>query len=235
MEVGATIERPEIALQVDLLEVFADREVSIFGLTGTFRDLAAMCPIDLDDARITLEDKNEFVVKAANEAGLEIDQSFEGIFSRITAERGLERKFTVAASENTTAADRDRSDEHAKVDATDKPVDAKDKGDVVEELDAVQAVDGTNLNRIIEYQTIAGRLALNEVTRQRKIHEDEAKGLPTLRVATPVTAVTRKVPNRTSARPRQEKTKLKARVEAEASGNARHIEDARHKIMHHLA
>lgn len=83
-------------LDLDLLEAFADREVTIFGITGSFKDLAGMCPVDLSDPRVTLEAKNDFVVKAANEAGLAIEPEHEATFARVTEKHGLERKFTIA-------------------------------------------------------------------------------------------------------------------------------------------
>src|SRR5579859_7876668 len=98
MEVGPAVLNHELAPQPDLLDIFAEREVTIFGITGTFEELAKMCPVDLSDASITIEAKNEFVVKAANEAGLEIEADYEPIFSKITRQQGLERKFTIATS-----------------------------------------------------------------------------------------------------------------------------------------
>ena len=105
MEDLRNIEELEQAAQPDLLEAFASREVTIFGITGTFKDLAGMCPVDLNDPRITLEAKNEFVVKAANEAGLEVEPEHEELFSRITERHGLEKKFTVAAPRNNLATE----------------------------------------------------------------------------------------------------------------------------------
>jgi len=96
MEGVPDFESLEAMPQPDLLEAFADREVTIFGVTGTFKDLADMCPVDLHDPRVSLEAKNEFVVKAANEAGLEIEPEHEKLFARVTEQLGLERKFTVA-------------------------------------------------------------------------------------------------------------------------------------------
>jgi hypothetical protein len=80
----------------DLLEAYADTEVSMFGFTGTFKDLAQMCPVDLNDARVTLEMKNDFIVKAANAAELAIQSEHEEVFARTAERLGLERKFTVA-------------------------------------------------------------------------------------------------------------------------------------------
>jgi hypothetical protein len=210
MEVGATIESPQFAPQVDLLEIFADREVSIFGITGTFRDLAAMCPIDLEDTRVTLEAKNEFVVKAANEAGLEVDQTFEGIFSRITEQRGLERKFTVAASEKTTEVDKENLAEYTRADAAEKSVAPTSNEDVGVGPEVARAVEGTNSKRAAEYQNIAGMLAINELTRVRKIHEDDNQGEPSQKVSSPLK---RQMPVKLSNSPLREITRLKVPVE----------------------
>lgn len=91
--------------QPDLLEAYSDREITVFGITGTFQDLTAMCPVDLSDPRITREAKNKFVVKAANEAGLEIEPEHETIFTRVIEEHGLERNFSVAPSREVTTQD----------------------------------------------------------------------------------------------------------------------------------
>lgn len=81
--------------QPDLLEIFADREVEIFGMTGTFKELAALCPVDLSDPRVTLEAKNDFVAKAANEGGLAIEPEYKGIFDRVLQKNNLEPKYTI--------------------------------------------------------------------------------------------------------------------------------------------
>lgn len=94
MEAAPHPDSQEIASQPDLLEVFGDREVTIFGVTGTFTKLAEMCPLDPSDPRMTVEATNEFVIKVANEAGLAIAPEHEALFSRIIETNGLERKFT---------------------------------------------------------------------------------------------------------------------------------------------
>jgi hypothetical protein len=96
----------------DLLDAFADRKATAFGITGTFRDLANMCPVDLDDPRITLAAKNEFVIKLANESGLEVEAEHEALFAETTERLGLERKFTVMPAEKFPAAERDPPTPH---------------------------------------------------------------------------------------------------------------------------
>jgi hypothetical protein len=96
MEVGPRPANQEVEAQPDLLEEMSDTEVTIFGITGSLKDLAAMCPVDLSDERVSLQAKNEFVVKAANEAGLKIESKYEPLFAHIIEQQGLERKFTVA-------------------------------------------------------------------------------------------------------------------------------------------
>lgn len=100
MEVGPHAEQLEtIAAQPDFLEVYGDRELTVFGITGRLQDLAGMCPVDLSDPRVTLEAKNEFVVKVANESGLEIAPEHVPYFSQVVEKHGQERKFTVATSD----------------------------------------------------------------------------------------------------------------------------------------
>jgi hypothetical protein len=98
MEVGqSTLLYTELAPQeLDLLDIFGDTEVTVFGITGTFSDLGSMCPIDLSNPQITLEAKNAFVVQAANAAGLEIQPEYEPIFSHYIEQKNLEQKFTVS-------------------------------------------------------------------------------------------------------------------------------------------
>ena len=123
-EGGPNIEGLEQPEQPDLLSAFADREVTIFGMTGTFQYLSGMCPVDLSDSSITLEDKNEFVVKVANEAGLEIEPQHKEVFDRIIEKHGLEQKFTVAepaknpAAENTPAVPVNRPERKPEIDAS---------------------------------------------------------------------------------------------------------------------
>lgn len=80
----------ETAPEVELLEVFREREVTIFGVTGTLGDLAEFCPKDLQGESTAA--LNEFVVKAANEAGLEIDREYEPVFTKYIEQNKLERK-----------------------------------------------------------------------------------------------------------------------------------------------
>ena len=105
MKGGLDVERLEQPPQPDLLKAFADREATMFGMTGTFQDLAGICPVDLNDPSVTLEAKNEFVVKAANEAGLEIEPQYQEAFNRIIEKHGLEQKYTVAEPAQAAAAE----------------------------------------------------------------------------------------------------------------------------------
>lgn len=107
MEVGPRVEFMEAAAeQPDFLEIYANKEVTVFGITGKLQDLAGMCPIDLSDPRITPDVKNEFVVKVANESGMEIAPEHEGYFTQVIEKHGHERKFAVTPPEqnDTTAA-----------------------------------------------------------------------------------------------------------------------------------
>lgn len=109
MEGAARFQKPESQEEIsnpDLFALYADKEVTVFGITGTFRDLAEMCPIDLNDPSVTLEAKNEFVIKAANESGLEIEPEHKGLFEKVIEENNLEPKFTVAQAEESTLKDK---------------------------------------------------------------------------------------------------------------------------------
>jgi hypothetical protein len=108
MEVGPDNTRQEMDSQPDLLKIFANRVVTMFGFTGTLGELGDLCTRDLvNDPSITLQVKNEFVVKAANEAGLEIEPKYEPLFSEVIEQKGLERKFTVSRDQ--------KSDGHEKI------------------------------------------------------------------------------------------------------------------------
>lgn len=80
----------------DLLEVYSNEVVTIYGLTGPLKDLAKMCPKDLRDPNISVEMKNEFVVKIANESDMAIDPEHEIIFNEVIEKNGLERKFKLS-------------------------------------------------------------------------------------------------------------------------------------------
>ncbi len=81
--------------QPDILLAYANRELTIFGITGTLKDLADMCPVDLNDPRITQEAKNEFAIKALNESGQTIEPEHEELFTKVIEKNSLERKFIV--------------------------------------------------------------------------------------------------------------------------------------------
>ena len=115
MEDLSNSEQLEDNSQPDLLERFADKEVTIFGIPGTFKILADMCPIDLNDPMISRETKNEFVVKAANEGGLEIEQEYESLFSRITEQNGLEKKFTIVEHTENPSTSKEPDIQHSPV------------------------------------------------------------------------------------------------------------------------
>ena len=121
MEDASLFQRPEAIPEPDLLEIFGDREVTIFGISGTFNQLAGMCPIDLYDPNVSLHAKNEFVIKAANEAGLEIEAEHTAIFERVLEDSGLERKFGIIESpkESDAAAERDEDPTPAMLDRLD--------------------------------------------------------------------------------------------------------------------
>ncbi len=95
MAVGA--ESLENSPEVDLFAEFADRQITLFGVPGTIGELADSCPIDL--SQVTTEAINRFVVKAVNEAGLEIEDKYVVIFDKILEQQGLERKYSVIKNE----------------------------------------------------------------------------------------------------------------------------------------
>ncbi|MGH7195744.1 MAG: hypothetical protein ACREGA_03100 [Candidatus Saccharimonadales bacterium] len=103
MEGLPNFETQEIAPPPDLLEAYADQEVTLFGQTGTFKDLADLCPVDLSTSSITQAAKNDFVVKAANQAGLAIKPEHESVFNETIERHGLERKFKVIATDKDRA------------------------------------------------------------------------------------------------------------------------------------
>src|SRR5215469_12821336 len=107
MGVGTHAEQLEAMIaQPDFLEVYADKELTVFGITGKLQDLAGMCPVNLSDPRVTLEAKNEFVIKVANESGMEIAPEHESYFSQVVEKHGQERKFTVAIADQSHASER---------------------------------------------------------------------------------------------------------------------------------
>ncbi len=105
MEGVPHVEAMEQAPLPDLLEAHKDKVVTIFGVTGTIGQLAKMCPKDLNDPSISLESKNEFVVKAENEAGLEIEPEHEAYYAKVLEKHGLTRRFTVQQSPESPTAE----------------------------------------------------------------------------------------------------------------------------------
>jgi hypothetical protein len=215
MEVGPDIDSPEMAYQVDLLEAFGETEVNIFGVTGTFKDLAGMCPVDLSDPRITLEAKNEFVVKAANEAGLEVEAKYESIFMQIAEKKGLERKFTIAPSEKATAPDKEVITEKAKAD-DDKTRETKVSEGAADRLDAVQVKLDISSERKQGRQRLTGILALNELALLHKLSETKKMQDSARQIDSAVTASGLKVMPELHNRPTRIETKPKAVKQREA-------------------
>lgn len=84
----------------DLLVEMGDKEVCIFGVTGSLNDLARMCPVDLSASGASLDAKNDFVVKAINESGGEVPSRYEAIFEETTGRLAIEKKFTVIKSDD---------------------------------------------------------------------------------------------------------------------------------------
>lgn len=107
METGPRRESMEaLAVQPDLLALYGETQASAFGMSGSFADLAGMCPVDLSDPKVSLEAKNEFVIKIANESGVAIAPEHETIFAHGVEKHGLERKFSIAAPPRTSQPDR---------------------------------------------------------------------------------------------------------------------------------
>ncbi len=92
MERQPSFDGPELPPQPNLLEIFANQEVTVFGITGTLSDLAAMCPKDLSE---DMEATNRFVVHTVNEAGLAIDPEHVPFFTSVLETKGAEVKFKV--------------------------------------------------------------------------------------------------------------------------------------------
>ena len=82
--------------QPDLYEIYQELEGTIGGITLPLKDLAKMCPIDLNDPRISLEDKNKFVVTGLNNAHAEINPEHETIFENTLEAQGRQRNFIIA-------------------------------------------------------------------------------------------------------------------------------------------
>jgi hypothetical protein len=134
VEVGPYIENEEIVSRPDLLKVFADRVVTVFGITGTIDNLRIQCPVDLNASNISLDQKNAFVIKAANESGLEIEAEYSPYFSEVLGNFGLERKFTVAPAKPNEGSTEPIEMEHKQVDqaANQKTISIADTGNRIE-------------------------------------------------------------------------------------------------------
>ncbi|CAN5418654.1 hypothetical protein BH09PAT4_BH09PAT4_02490 [soil metagenome] len=203
----------------DLLEAYADREATVFGVTATLQALGDMCPIDLNDPRVTQEAKNEFVIKIANESALEIAPEHEAMFSEATERLGLEPKFTVATNEKPLLFERSEP-------TTETPVIAKPVGPVIapqERSVKVAAVPEAQVADVRDVQALQAQAAeqLYEelVVRTAEVSADttaNGMGSPELRVESapmPVQAEMVEMYTRQASHPDTEQTMY----EAEAS------------------
>ncbi len=80
----------------DLYNELGDEMVSFLGFKGRLKDLGPYCPVDLNDPRITIDMKNDFVVKGLNASGSEINPKYADIFAKTTEKLGLDKNYTVA-------------------------------------------------------------------------------------------------------------------------------------------
>jgi hypothetical protein len=75
------------------LDIYGNTEVTIYGITGTLSELAALCTAD--DSTRTEEANNRFVIAAMNEAGAEILPEHESYFLEEIERKGLEPKIQI--------------------------------------------------------------------------------------------------------------------------------------------
>lgn len=183
MEGVATIKNMEAAPVLNLMEVFAEQEFTIFGVTGSLSQLAGLCPKDLSGKTVSQEIINDFVVKVANEAGIEIDPQYEPLFTETLDRHGLERKFVVAAvvddpqpTQRPEVHAVDRVDRVAAVKLTQAP----DKQLLAHSEEAMRAAVSTQAERLKHVQ----RNAVEASVRQQ----------PALREHDPVTVVSDALP-----------------------------------------
>jgi hypothetical protein len=195
MEVGASLKKPEAQEtwpQPDLLEVYRNRVVTVLGITGTLEELATMCPVDLNNSSITQDAKNKFVVKAANEAGLEISPEHEDIFSRVVEESGLERNFSVARAEEAVRLDPILSnigDSFAKI--TDGQESTKEPHSRIADKELFSPPD-TAQKDLLPPETVMSEIlvTMTDESASRHISDPQEPNLPVPKVKNTTTAMT---------------------------------------------
>lgn len=99
----------DIAEQPDLLAAYGEQTATVYGVSGSLKDLSDLCPIDPSDPRRSVEANNEFVIKVANEAGLAIAPEHEPLFTHVLEKYGLERKITIASPDIIQKDEREKS------------------------------------------------------------------------------------------------------------------------------
>lgn len=153
---------PEVLQPVNLLQIYGNRVVTLFGFTGTFDELAPMCGRNLADP--SMQDAvNTFIVKAANESGMEINPEHEEMFARVVEETGAERKFVVAVEPKTKSIEpkTERSSVDQKVGVTD--LSATKKNEAKEQNIHNRAVDTARVQKTSQISA-----AIIEATRKRQ-------------------------------------------------------------------
>jgi len=90
---GIVADFERVREQPNLLDIYGDTEVTIYGMTGTLSELGDLCTAD--ESTRTEEANNRFVVAAMNEAGAEILPEHASYFRSELERRGLESKVVV--------------------------------------------------------------------------------------------------------------------------------------------
>lgn len=156
----------------DLMNVFSDTVVTIHGLTGKIGDLAQICPLDLNDPRISIETKNDFVAKVINEAAIEVPNEHASYISKVLEKQGIESKFTVTPDDKNAPAEASnlslptKSDKNTSLDnqqlvasrttnqasnlATDQPISIRQV--TAERQQNLEAVDLANMTQAFQLQ-----------------------------------------------------------------------------------
>ncbi len=77
----------------DLLEIYGEKEVTLYGVTASIDSLSALCPVE--PSQRSQEANNQFVISALNEAEAEILPEHEDYFMVELSRRGLEPKIKI--------------------------------------------------------------------------------------------------------------------------------------------
>lgn len=169
MESGPALmhaEHEQALEQRNLAEVYGDRVITLFGITGTIKELGDACTASED--KRNQEADNIFVVSAMNEAGEEIEPEDLTFFERTLQKHGEEIKITVRQPEAATSHNPDSA--KSQIDEREKTTELK-KHTTASEKTKIPIEDGQS---IVDEQEFRAAVDLGRTSNRETLEDKRA-------------------------------------------------------------